>query len=391
MITDKLVAKIPSSYAGKVSKLNFKNDDICQVGQSLLEMEVSDDVKVKEEPAKEEPAPEQKPEPTPAPAPAAPAAESKPSEPAPEGKVLATPAVRGLAAELKVDLKKVKATGKGGRVTKSDVLKFAEAMKSGAAPAGAPIEVPKTAPVALAEDRVVKLTGIRRGMTKSMTEALHIPHYNIQEEFEVDKLAKIRSAFSAANPKNKISFLPFFVKACSQVMIQMPVFNAITNSTVDQDGYIVDYVEKADHNISIAVDTPSGLVVPCLKAVQKKSIMQINDEMKQLIDRARKGTLTKADLSDSTFTISSIGSLGCMTGSPVIFRPQVAIMAMGKTSLMPVFTKQKNGEYTMKPKETMCISLSCDHRIIDGATGARFVGLLKKYIEDIDTMLLGMI
>lgn len=365
-------------------------------------MEVGDDVKVKEE-VKEQhtPEPESKPEPKPEAKP-----ETKPTEAPAEGKILATPAVRGLAAELKVDIKKVKATGKGGRITKSDVMKYAEEMKAGPAPIPTPAAEPKkaagektekeaaapsfTIPTALGQDRVVKLTGIRKAMTKSMTDALSIPPYNIQDEFCVEKLKQVRKAYMDAYPKKKITYLPFFVKACSQAMLEIPEFNSLTNPTVDKDGYIFEYIQKADHNVSIAVDSPAGLVVPNIKAVQNKSILEINDDLKALIDRARKGALTQADLSDGTFTVSNIGNLGCMNGSPVIFRPQVAIAAMGKTRVVAGFSKLPNGEFKMTPKEVVGVSLSCDHRIIDGATGARFINLLRKYIEDIDRLLITM-
>ena len=294
---------------------------------------------------------------------------------------------------MKVDLKKVKATGKGGRITKDDVLKFAQAAKETPAAEPAPTPAAPTAPkqappTVLAQDRVVKLSGMRKAMTKSMTDALCIPHYNIQDEFNIEKLRNVRKAFLDANPKMKITYLQFFIKAFSQAMLDFPVFNAVTNPALDKEGYIFEYIEKADHNISIAVDSPAGLVVPNLKAVQNKSILKINEEMRELIERARKGTLTQADLSDGTFTVSNIGNLGCITGAPVIFRPQTALGATGQTRIVPEFVKQANGEYTIRPKEIISMSLSCDHRVIDGATGARFIGMVKKYIENIDTLLL---
>jgi len=322
---------------------------------------------------------------------------AKPKEEAPasEGKVLATPAIRNLAQEMKVDLKKVKATGKGGRITKDDVLKYAQAAKeTPAEPTPAPTHAPapatpkQAAPTVLEQDKIIKLSGMRKAMTKSMTDALTIPHYNIQDEFNIEKLKAARQAFIGANPKSKITYLPFFIKAFSQAMLEYPVFNAVTNPALDKEGYIYEYIEKADHNISIAVDSPAGLVVPNLKAVQNKSIVQINEEMKGLIDRARKGTLTQADLTEGTFTVSNIGNLGCITGAPVIFRPQTALAATGQTRLVPEFIKQANGEYAIRPREVVSVSLSCDHRVIDGATGARFINLVKKYIENIDILLL---
>ena len=298
--------------------------------------------------------------------------------------------MRSLAQELKVDLKKVKATGKGGRITKDDVIKFAEASKAAPAPAPAKeIPMAKQAPPApTGEDKLIKLTGIRRAMVKSMTDALTIPPYNLQEIISIEKLKLVRKAYLDANPKSKVTFLPFFAKAFSQAMLEFPIFNALTNPTTDKEGYIFEYIEKADHNLSFAVDSPAGLLVPNVKAVQTKSILQINDDLKGLIDRARKGTLSQADLSDGTFTLSNIGNLNGLTGVPVIFRPQVAIAAMGRTRLEPEFTKLPNGEYNVTAKEVINITLTCDHRIIDGATGTRFISLVKNYIENIDTLLM---
>lgn len=399
MITDKLVAKIPSAYAGKVTKLNFKNDEICQVGQPLLEMEVGDDVEVKEEAAssehKEEPAAE-------APKAEPPKAEAPKPEPKheapPSGKVLATPAVRGLAVEMKVDLTKVTPTGKGGRITKNDVLKYAEGMK--AAPSKEQSkEMPKDTkktdqyvappiPVPLEHDAVKKLTGIHRAMVKSMTDALSIPAYNIQEQVCTEQVKRLRSEFLKNNPNKKITYLPFFMKAFSQAMLEYPIFNAVSNPNVDSEGCIYEYIEKAEHNISIAIDSPSGLVVPNVKSVQRKSILKINEELRAVISRGRKGTLTHDDLNDGTFTISSISGIGSRVGTPVIFRPQVAIAAMCRVSNTPEFIKKPNGDYEIKPVEAMQLSLTCDHRIIDTITAAKFITAVKKCVEDIESLLL---
>lgn len=384
------MAKIPSAYSGKITKIHFKNDEICQVGQALLEMEVSDDVQVKGEVTEAEHKKEEAPQP---PKPKAPKEEPKRTEAA-GGKVLATPAVRNLAMEMKVDLAKVTATGKGGRVTKEDVLKYAEGAKSGAqadTKAASQQPVPKSAPVvALAQDKVVKLTGTRRALAKSMTDALKIPPYNLQEEMCIEKIKKMREDYMKANPKMKMTYLPFFLKAFSQAMIKYPIFNAISNPVTDKEGYITEYIEKAEHNISIAIDSPSGLLLPSVKSVQRKSILQINEEVRALIERGNAGTLTEEDLSHGTFTLSSIGGIGGVIGAPVIFPPQVAIAAMCKIRTVGKYVKKPDGGLDLKPVEIMGVSMSCDHRIIDGATGARFITVVKDYIENIDTLLLSL-
>ena len=384
------MAKIPSSFSGKIIKLNYKSDEICQVGEALLEMEVGDDVVIKEEHSsehgkespKEEPKAEQ-------PKADSPKEEAK-KEAAPSGKVLTTPAVKAFAAQMKVDLTQVTPTGKGGRITKDDVSKYAEKMK---AKPSAGVEkkervVAEPPPKASEQDSLKKLTGIRRAMVKSMTDALTIPPFNLQDYACIDQVRKIRNDYSKFNPGKKISNLPIFLKAFSQAMLKYPIFNSVTNSNVDSEGYIYEYIEKAEHNISIAIDSPAGLVVPNLKSIQRKSIIQINEELRELIERGRKGTLTHSDLTDGTFTLSSISSVGSRVGTPVIFRPQVAIAAMCRAETIPEFIKKADGDYEIKPMEIIHLSMTCDHRIISGATAARFITEVKKYVEDIEGLLL---
>jgi 2-oxoisovalerate dehydrogenase E2 component (dihydrolipoyl transacylase) len=391
VITDKLVAKIPSSFSGKITKLNFKNDDICQVGQALLEMEVDDNVQIKEEVSSEHAEETKKEESKPEEPKAEPPKEEPKKGAAPGGKVLTTPAVRGLAAEMKIDINKVTPTGKGGRITKDDVLKYAEKMK-GKASAGEEkkkeVVATQPAPKALEQDSLKKLTGIRRAMVKSMTDALTIPSFNLQDCACIDKIKKIRKDYAKFNPGKKMSYLPFFLKAFSQAILKYPVFNAVSNSNVDNEGCIYEYIEKAEHNISVAIDSPAGLVVPNLKSVQRKSIVQINEELRELIERGRKGTLTHSDLSDGTFTLSSISGIGSRVGTPVIFRPQVAIAAMCRVETIPDFIKKADGDYETRPTEMMQLSLTCDNRIISGPTAARFMNEVRKHIEDIEGLLL---
>lgn len=391
VITDKLVAKIPSSFAGKIVKVNFKNDEICQVGETLLHLEVDDNVVVKEEASSSEHGEEKvKEEPPKAPKEEAPKKEVKQEAPAGR-KILATPAVRGLAQEMKIDLSKVTATGKGDRITKDDVLKYAESMK-GKPSAGKQESkqepVVAAQPIALEQDSLKKLTGIRRAMVKSMTDALTIPPYNLQDCVCIEQVKKLRNDYIKFNPGKKLTYLPFFLKAFSQAMLKYPMLNAVVNPNVDSEGYIYEYIEKAEHNISIAIDSPAGLVVPNVKSVQRKSIVQINEELRALIERGRKGTLTHSDLTDGTFTLSSISGIGSRVGTPVIFRPQVAIAAMCRIETVPDFIQKPNGDYEMNPIEIMHLSLTCDHRIINGVTAAKFMNEVKKHVEDIESLLL---
>eukprot|EP00826_Nyctotherus_ovalis_P053605 TRINITY_DN6990_c0_g1_i1.p1 TRINITY_DN6990_c0_g1~~TRINITY_DN6990_c0_g1_i1.p1 ORF type:complete len:354 (+),score=130.78 TRINITY_DN6990_c0_g1_i1:245-1306(+) len=350
-------------------------------------MEVDDDVQVKEEASSEhgsEEAPrEEKPKEEPKEK-AKPREEPK-QQAAPSGKVLATPAVRAMAMEMKIDLTKVTPTGKGGRITKDDVLNFSKSKQP--EPTAARKEQP-VAPVAMEQDNLRKLTGIRRAMVKSMTDALVIPPYNVQDYVCIEQVKKIRKDYVKFNPGKKLTYLPFFIKAFSQAMLEYPVFNSITNPNVDSEGYIYEYIEKAEHNISIAIDSPAGLVVPNIKSIQRKSIVQINEEVRALIERGRTGTLTHDDLSDGTFTLSSISNIGSRVGTPVIFRPQVAIAAMCRTETVSEFTQKANGECEVRPVEVTHVSLTCDHRIIDSVTAGKFMNAVKKHVEDIKSLLL---
>lgn len=389
VITDKLVAKIPAAYGGKIVKLNCKADEICQVGQALLDMEVGDDVNVKEDSHKEEPAPAA--EPTPEKPAAAP--ETKKEQPAApvideaaEAKVYTTHAVRLLAKRLKISLAQIKGTGKRGRVTKDDVFAFVE---TGGQPAQKTKKVAKKveAPVAGKGDKLIKLTGIRRAMVKSMTDALEIPHETVQEELVMDNLDRVKNEYLAVNPKAKLTYLPFFMKAMSCALVEFPIINSLTTGPRDQNGLLVDYVEKAEHNISIAVDSPSGLLVPNIKSVQNKTILQLNEEVRQLISRARKSTVTQQDLSDGTITLSSIGGIGGIIGTPVIFRPQTALIAVGRTRQLPVFRTVK-GIRKVFPSNVCTMCLAADRRVIEPVTITKFVVTFKKLIEDMDLLLL---
>ena len=291
--------------------------------------------------------------------------------------------MRLLAHKLKVDITKVQGTGKRGRVTKEDVLAFVET-------GGKVAEVhrpPQQVPIALKADKVVKLTGIRRAMAKSMTDALSIPHDNMIEELSVESIKKVRKNYLNSNPGKKITFLPFFLKAFSSALTEYPVFNSLSNPATNEEGIIFEYIQKAEHNLSVAIDSPLGLLVPNVKSVQRKSILQINEDLRELIERARKSTLTQDDLSNGTFTLSNIGNIGCISGSPVIFRPQVAVVALGQMRLCPRYFIEK-GVTKMRPEDVVTMSISYDHRIIDGATGARFVRQVKQFVENLDILLL---
>ncbi|KAF8364503.1 dbt-1, partial [Pristionchus pacificus] len=384
--SDKATVTISSRYDGVITKLHYSVDDVARVGKPLLDIEVEGEVEGAE-PVKEE-----KKE---AAAPAASAASEGSDEPvhaAGDGKVLATPAVRRVAIENNVDLSKVSATGRGGRVLKEDVLRHighisgasssasSNVRSSPAVGAAAPAAARVFAP--LSEDLVVPIRGYTRAMVKSMSEALKIPHFGYNDEFPVDGLVEVRKELKGLAKERgiKLSYMPFFVKAASLGLLEFPSLNA----TVDKE--LENVTQRASHNVCLAMDTPGGLVVPCIKHCEQRSVFEIAQELDRLTEAARRQQLSRDDLSGGTFTLSNIGAIGGTYASPVIFPPQVAIGAIGKMQLLPRY--DKNGE--LRASHMVNVSWAADHRVVDGATMARFSNTMRSYLEH-PAMMLAML
>ena len=240
------------------------------------------------------------------------------------------------------------------------------------------------------EDQVKKLTGMKKAMCKTMTESRTIPFFTFQDDINASEVMELRKLLKKSHPS--LTLLPFFVKAASLAMQQYPVINSNFNPETDDEGYIKEYVIKKDHNFSIAIDSKDGLTVPNIKRVQEKSILQINKDIVDLRDRINSGKLTAADFEEATFSISSVGNIGGNGFVPTILRPQVAIMAIGratKTALYVEDSSHKDG-YRWDPAEMVNVSISADHRIIDGATVARFAARMKELLENPNLMLVSM-
>lgn len=409
MFTDKLVAKIPSTHDGLIKSIKYQNDEICPVGKALIEIEIEEDGV----PAAPTPAPaaaEKKKE------------ESSSSSSSDEGvkvgrtplsaevetsniKALATPAVRHIAKKHGIDISKVKATGKDGRVMKEDILAFIDGKSSAKA------ETPKASGLAQSsqsssktqgtvkmapltgvksDDVVKKLTGMKKAMTKTMTESRTIPFFTFQDDIDATSLMQLRQLLKK-NHKN-LTMLPFFIKAASIAMVDYPIVNSQFNPETDEDGYIMEYVMKKDHNFSIAIDSKDGLTVPNVKRVQDKSILQINQDIITLREKVDQGKLTAVDFEDATFSISSVGNIGGTGFVPTILRPQVSIMAIGKATKTAKYVEDPalSDGYKFIPADMINISISADHRILDGATVARFAARMKELIENPNLMLISM-
>lgn len=258
------------------------------------------------------PAVEDKPVAAAAATPACPAASTTPA--AVSQKVLTTPSVRKIAKENKLDLSQVRGTGPKGRILKEDVLRFlkgesAPVAAKAASPAApsAPVSAPVT--VTAAADTVIPIRGVQRLMVKSMNAANAVQHLTLGEEVCFDKLRSLRAQLKPLLHKQhgvKLSYLPLVIKATSLALSQYPQLNASVNAEVTQ------IVQHASHNIGVAMDTPRGLLVPVIKNVQDKSIAQIAKELNELQEAATKGTITEAQLSGGTFSLSNIGECSCV-------------------------------------------------------------------------------
>jgi 2-oxoisovalerate dehydrogenase E2 component (dihydrolipoyl transacylase) len=291
---------------------------------------------------------------------------------------LATPAVRGLLKELKVAITDVTGTGKDGRVTKEDVHRFMAAQKlesdSGAqAPAGRQASSADHSQV----EKTITLTPVQSQMFKTMTRSLTIPHFLYADEVDVTALSTLRRRLNA-QPLNgqKLSYLQFIVKAVSLALEDFPLLNArVDAGNGDQAPKIV---MRENHNIGIAMDTPQGLLVPNIKNVSSRSMLDIATECSRLLNLARDGKLSATDLTGGTITVSNIGSIGGTYVSPVLVSSEVAILGIGKAKTIPAFDDQ---DHVIR-KEVMNFSWSADHRIVDGATMARMAERVRAFVEE---------
>ncbi|XP_053602955.1 lipoamide acyltransferase component of branched-chain alpha-keto acid dehydrogenase complex, mitochondrial [Plodia interpunctella] len=375
--SDKAAVTITSRYDGVVKRLHYAVDQTALVGNPLVDIEVDN---VSEEDASSESSAEISAKPTP----------SKTSS-SQRVKVLTTPAVRRIAAQFDVDLSTVKATGRNGRVLKEDVLSHLNISAdrsneisdaSTVIAAAIPILQAHAKTELLLEDSIVPISGFTRAMVKSMTEAMKIPHFGLSDEYEVTKLVETRESLKklAQEKGIKLTYMPIILKAASLSLSSFPILNSSLDNSCEH------LIYKASHNIGVAMDTPNGLVVPVIKNVQNKSILEIARELNNLQEKGRNGQLGLGDLSGGTFSISNIGNIGGTYTSPIILPPQVAIGALGKIQVLPRFNS--NGEVVKS--HVLTVSWSADHRVIDGVTITRFSNHLKRYLENPSTLLLDL-
>ena len=400
--SDKATLEVPSAFAGVVREIKVKLGDSLSEGALVAMIEVAEDA-ADTAPAPVAAAPAPAPAPTPAPAPAAvtapaPAA-SEPSSPPvaftadavlPAKVPYASPAVRVFARELGVDLLQVTGSEQGGRITRADVQKFVKAaLTAGAATAGSNVGAgnglnllpwPKVDFAKFGEidtqplSRIQKISGANLARNWAM-----IPHVTQFDQADITGLEALRVQLNKENEKSgiKLTMLAFLIKASAAALKQFPQFNA----SLDASGE--NLVLKKYFHIGFAADTPNGLVVPVIRDVDRKGVLQIAQETAELARKARDGKLGPADMQGGCFSISSLGGIGGTAFTPIINAPEVAILGVSKSSMQPVW----NGS-AFEPRLTLPLSLSYDHRVIDGAAAARFTSYLGNVLADMRRVLL---
>ncbi len=369
--TEKAVAEIPSPYSGIIIKINFKEGESVKVGEVLFVVDDGqEDFLQKETLSKKSVKPIMKPAGAVGYLEEAPdeITESKPlvvSTPSKkELSVLATPSVRKLAIELGVDLVKIIPTGKDGRITEEDVKKSVKSQ----------IVVKKKYDLWGYIDRV-PLKGLRKTIAKHMSEAVkHAPQVTIMDELDVTELVKTREKESQKAERTgvKLTFLPFIMKSLIPAMKEFPLLNATLEEETEE------IIVKKYYNFGVAVDVNGqGLIVPVLKGVDLKNIFDIAKEVQELAQKARERKLDIQDLKGGTFTITNFGSLGSYFATPILNYPEVAILGIGRMKEKPIV---KDGKIEIKPM--MPLSLTFDHRVLDGALAIRFLNSLMKNLQD---------
>jgi pyruvate dehydrogenase E2 component (dihydrolipoamide acetyltransferase) len=380
---EKSTLPIPAPVAGKVTQILVKKGDKVKAGQTILLVDegangqaaspaaaVAAPAPPAEKPATERPAAEK-----PAAAPAAPPRAPRVAEPTAEGQVVpAGPATRRLAREWGVDLHQVPGSGAKGRVTQEDIKGYVHELAAGG---GSGVRVPalpdfaKWGPVEFKPfESIRKRTAEHMSLSWSV-----IPHVTQHDLSDVTDIEAFRKQQEGKGPK--LTVTAFVLKACAILMKQMPQFNASLDSAASR------LVLKQYYHFNVAVDTEKGLVVPVLRDVDKKSVHEIGKDMTEIAERARQGKLKPEDSQGGTFTISNLGGIGGTGFSPIVNYPQVAILGLSRARLQPVF---KEGQFV--PRLLMPISLSYDHRVIDGADAARFARRLAELLENPMVMLL---
>jgi len=388
--SDKATMDIPSPAAGTVRELRLKAGDRASEGTVILTLEEAAAGKAPTSPgapaaaaSAATPGPPV-PQPPPAAIPAAGPTPAPPSEAARGGEAggaktpHASPIVRKLARELGVDLARVTGSGPRGRILQGDVRQFVKQALAGAAPIGGSgaaidllpwprVDFAKYGPIEtrpLARIRKISAANLARNWVM-------IPHVTQFDEADITDLEAFRVGLNEENAKDgpRVTLLAFVLKACVAALRRFPEFN----SSLDGDSLVL----KRYYNLGFAADTPQGLVVPVLKDADRKGVLDVARELGELAARARDGKLAPGDMQGGTFSISSLGGVGGTAFTPIVNAPEVAILGVSRSAIRPVWDGKAFGPRLMLP-----LSLSYDHRVIDGATAARFTSYLATLLAD---------
>lgn len=369
--TDKATMEIPAPFSGKVTNLAMKVGDKVSHGDLILTVESdSEPAEIESEPSVKSKEPEPEPEPEVSLEDSTPA-KDKPNKLDQKKEEIsldtepdshASPSIRKLARELGVSLSKISGSGQKGRILAEDLKSYVK-------------QIVTTGNID-DEVEIIPLSRIKKISGKHLTHCwTTIPHVTQFDEVNIEQMEQFRQHQKERNIK--LSPLVFIMKAVVQVLKNHPNFNA----SLDKNGE--NLVIKKYFNLGIAVDTPNGLVVPVVRDVGKKSLIELAKELKETSERAREGLLKPEEMRDTGFTISSLGGIGGTQFTPIINSPEVAILGVSRTQIKPIW----NGE-SFEPTAMLPLALSYDHRVIDGAEGARFMADLNQVLRNITEMLL---
>ncbi len=370
VMTDKATMEVPAAFAGTIAALRAVPGQQVKVGQVVLTYEPASS------PVTEAPKPVPAKEPSRVTEPVPVAAAPRPRVAASALSVKAAPSVRYMARKLGIDLTRVHGTGPQGRILIEDLSRYIQPSEGNGKPA-----VAEPRPDYGKPGTRIKLQGLRRKIAEHLVQSKRTaPHYTYVDECDVTELVRLREQlrepFSQAGVR--LTYLAFLVKAAVAGLKEVPLVNA----SLDEAGGEIVLHDR--YHVGIAVATPAGLIVPVIHDADRKDLAQIAREAEQLSAAARTGKVRREDLLGGTFTITSIGGIGGLISTPIINYPEVAILGVGKVVKRPVFDAAGN----VRPAEMIYLSLSFDHRVVDGAVGAAFCNAVMQRLQSPATLLL---
>jgi len=392
VMTDKATVTIPSPRRGRVTRLHYEEGQLAKVHEPLLEIELEAAAPTPRPAAVEAPAAVAVPAAVPEHGPVPVAGQGAEPPRAPQVKSIATPAVRAMARQLGIDLGAVQGTGTGGRVTKEDLAQVRNGRAQPPAQPPAPQrpapfaeQLPARSPVTEVAhgDEVIPLRGIRRRTAERMAQSKHTAaHFTFVEQVDVSELVKVKERIAAGIRAEgvKVTFLPFIVKATVASLKKHPWLNA----TLDEPRGEIRL--RREYHIGIASATEHGLLVPVVRNADRLSLVGLAKEIDRLSSESKEGRARPEDMGGSTFTITSLGAQGGLFATPIINFPEVAILGVHRIRPTPVV---RDGQIVAR--DVMHVSLSFDHRVVDGHVGAAFAYTLVAYLEDPSLLFMEMV